>query len=435
MTFDELLRAPALWKEVAVAFHDYRDEEWDELDLIERIRYDIQDNYGLEERLRCAIDKKVVSRLSCPPAITSSELARIAVDQLAGLSLEFAADSGDEDVKTSRPEVMAAKQRFCALARAQIVDDLPGEPDFHFGQWQVEAGRSDSDISSLWSSENFTLNGELLENSDKFPVFCKTDGFVVRRLKGYLVGSCSESAMVRATNKLKPIFESAAKTARLSALKSGTADERQYGGFWRNSGPPLDYFIHGDGAKLFRTCVDSVLTSTRFKGNDVRLSLRDAANSLIRSDSQTDPAMALSLSFASIESLVCFEKEKIVEQITSYVPTLLQPAGFGRGHKGEVLKELYGLRSATVHRGGAEVSNDAKEIVRRVASGVLLAVVRWYDFQSRYEHATSREELRRELHHASRDGKEVAQIELDMSELLPDDVGQEFDPFDLGKLI
>lgn len=119
------------------------------------------------------------------------------------------------------------------------------------------------------------------------------------------------------------------------------------------------------------------------KKDTIERRLRNAIRLLIESDHQDAPAIQLSLCFAGIEALVCTKKEGIVDQLARNVATLLQPQSDERRTAISRVKKLYDLRSKVLHGTQVDVEMNAVLDARRLAGGVLMAVVEWRLFAQR----------------------------------------------------
>jgi hypothetical protein len=130
------------------------------------------------------------------------------------------------------------------------------------------------------------------------------------------------------------------------------------------------------------------------------------------------------LSFAAIEALLCEGSGDKTPTISSYVPALFQPNPFGRTRKGDVLRKYYGFRSKQVHGSSVEVSQASAELVRRIAAGVVRQIISWRDYRMKCGHPADWKEFASELKQASGDGTKVVGVDVDLSELLPEEVEQ-----------
>ena len=117
----------------------------------------------------------------------------------------------------------------------------------------------------------------------------------------------------------------------------------------------------------------------------------------------------------------------MIDQIARRIPALLCPEGLGRREKGSVLKALYDDRSKAVHGERTEVSANTLKLVRRVASGIVRAMVRWQAAQIRDNKQTNLRRLAEDIDTAADDGISVAKVGIDLSNILPDTKVQKYE--------
>jgi uncharacterized protein YwbE len=92
-----------------------------------------------------------------------------------------------------------------------------------------------------------------------------------------------------------------------------------------------------------------------------------------------------------------------------------------RARKGKVLGKLYDMRSNVMHGTKVEASQKASEAVRKIAAGVVRAVVCWRTNQEKAGGRTDWKELMDELVVASRKNQEVVGVP-NLGELLPETI-------------
>jgi hypothetical protein len=351
----------------------------------------------------------VLDRLPRPSIVTADELADYAINQLAGVDLRPAAKKDAAALQNEHPDIWMARERFLSFIGCATRAEIEGSYEIEFGGgidlgcWSNTGELPDSvDFDGLWEAPGFELIGRGKKS------------FTGYLGEAWFIATCSHQAMKQAENEFKPIIESIAKTVRYSAA---TREEER-----------LTYLTDGEGGSIFRMCLSAYagnLRSTTLK-DDVIECLGNAVRCLSEADNQGSNELALSQCFAAVESMICQGHEDKSKQISGFVPTLLQPAGLGRTAKGVVLKKLYDWRSKVVHGAVVNVNQSSREWVRRIASGMIRALVRWRAFQERMEKETTHKRLIDDLRSAAGDGKEVVQIGVDLSMLLPDDACQRF---------
>jgi hypothetical protein len=143
---------------------------------------------------------------------------------------------------------------------------------------------------------------------------------------------------------------------------------------------------------------------------------------LLEADNQSSPSIALLQIFAAIEALICNKSSQKTDTIASFVPTLLKPNSLGRREKGDILGKFYDVRSKVVHGNPVAVTAETRDAARRLAAGVVRAVIRWRAFQVKMNEPTTHKRFLDDLRFASGDGKEVVQVDMDLSDLLPESV-------------
>ena len=132
---------------------------------------------------------------------------------------------------------------------------------------------------------------------------------------------------------------------------------------------------------------------------------------------------AFAQTFASIEALICKRREfNKAEKIETFLPALLQRDSWRRADKGEVLRAMYRIRNKIAHGTPTTVELETLNTARRLVAGLIRAVVRWRRFQIRASDETTWERFLRDIFYAQRNGKDVTQVEIDLSEFLPDNL-------------
>jgi hypothetical protein len=473
--FRELLRNKQLWGRIAGAFAKHVPNGWENLNAAERILaargfYVVDDEYQyvedeLFDALAPVFQKYIVDEIGELAPITAADLASIAIAQLTGLSWKRHVEVdtpplADEPIPSTSEKLMSVVSdmiaelppesrseffgsgiiRFGAFARLEIRIPRRGTKRFSMGEWvpektdhdgnefedslEEEQDCDDEDPRGLWVSHtDLSLDAEIVEQSFD----------ITLELKGYLYGGCSERAMPTIEDRIGPIIESVAKTARLSAtmadkekgkepiLISILADVSPEEQSEENRRRPasISFLTKGAGGRVLRTCLDAYFYGAGHK-KDIMERLSVATRRLVEADGVSNSGITLSMSFAAIEALICEGTEDKTKLVSDYVPTLLQPNSQGRTQKGERLKKYYSLRSKLVHGSTVDVTSQDAEVVRCLAAGVIRAVIAWRERRTREGFDTSWREFLNELKHASGDGKKFEGGDDDLSELLPE---------------
>ena len=141
-------------------------------------------------------------------------------------------------------------------------------------------------------------------------------------------------------------------------------------------------------------------------------------------------AVAYLLTFAAIESLICYKDFGFGEtkQLKDWVPTLLQPVPSKRKNHRNAVEELYKIRCCIAH--GSQFSTSAEQLdsASNLASALLVGVCHWIDYCRQNKHLGAKFELNKEdkrrfvnfLNSSRNDGEVVCGIP-DLSALLPTD--------------
>jgi hypothetical protein len=135
------------------------------------------------------------------------------------------------------------------------------------------------------------------------------------------------------------------------------------------------------------TCIAAIWERPETAKDELLDRLRNAIVLISQADEIALEPIALSLTFAAIEALVCEEGEVPVnKQVKRHVATLLvQDPAKRKGKKGTeaVIDKLYDIRSKVLH--GSKIHwpevEELNEAGRSVASGVILAVAYWRENQ------------------------------------------------------
>jgi hypothetical protein len=184
----------------------------------------------------------------------------------------------------------------------------------------------------------------------------------------------------------------------------------------------VGFLIDGPGHLLMSTCLFAIWKRAETAADELLNRLRNAVVLLSQADKIALEPVALSLSFAAIEALVC-EKDEVptTKQFMRHVSTLLVQDTAGRKKKERIIRELYEIRSGVLH--GSKIdwphAGWINVQARTIASGVILAVICWRQNQSMSGGDTSWKELLDELNAASRKPGIVVGVP-DLSDLFPD---------------
>lgn len=116
------------------------------------------------------------------------------------------------------------------------------------------------------------------------------------------------------------------------------------------------------------------------KKDTINRRIRNAVSLLIESDAQNNKAISTSLSIAAIEALLGEKGAEISEKISTNIAVLLEPDLNKRTAAEKFFKDLYNLRSRTLHGESLEDEEKISEKARHLAAAVLDAVITLRDF-------------------------------------------------------
>jgi hypothetical protein len=438
----KFFRNDKFWAIVENTFVAYEPEGWNQLDAIDRILTrrgimsvedwnDYLTEFQPHDELRSKLSEiyeVIVEKLGHPIRITADELAGITIAQLAGLSWT----NPDE---SSRLE--DAKSRVEAFAIAECRMERVGEKRFSCGRFvPVLDGQFEESLAEfeIWSSpeQNLKLYAEAQSCNDIRDCYDVT---------AFLMGRFSTQALPIVEASLAPVVTSAVKTLTFAATVSdksqGQPTEMEKNLeilFALGDEPgeiiecryspdrfflPLSYLTKADGQRMIQAMISAYFHADQSGSDSLMERLRNAVLLLAHADQLAAEPLALSTIFAAIEALVCEEHLPVTQQIKKHVTTLLIPDAASRKSRESLIGKLYKIRCGVMHGSRIEGSSEASKSVRRIAAGVIRAVVCWRENQRRVGGITTWKELMDELNAASRKPDIVVGVP-DLTELIPD---------------
>lgn len=398
-----LLNDEELWNVLRSVAHEKRGDECC-FDAGRHIFYDQR----ILSAFQCFIDR----HLDYPSHITAKELAELAYQQLSGVPFDI-----DFEGSVSQYAV----RRFCALASADCLDDaedgaeLQGERSFDLGKWCAGTTEGDTiEIAGYAECGSFFLDLFVSPTpSTGSGASLDYDYSVVSRANGF----CSPGALVHAESWFSELVPSIAKSVHCAAavnelcatkakevLDALTFEEdasetrNNVEEYPTESGlytPPISLLLAEDayGRTMFEDCLRAVAESHKSNCDVFTRRLSNAVTLLSVADNSDSIAVSFALCFSAIESLVCEHPDRVLHfrsnsaegrqrtettvQIKKYVPALLMPRDVGRGKRGAILYDLYQLRCNILHGTCLNVPEHALSDLRRIAAGVIRAVVQW----------------------------------------------------------
>jgi hypothetical protein len=395
---ETLLAQPGLRQSLAQAFSKNLDddEHVDDLDL-----------FRLPDKTRCGIREviqlEVIDKLPKPVPITAEELSEFVIAQLVGIPVaEFMSDMAAN----------AAFHRFQNIALIAIERENISHV-FSIGEdWMISDANAVECVDwpfELWSSES----GFQLLASVRPPSY----GYV--EVHASLHGKCTARAFAHAETELTSVLPSIVRTVQLSATSADyaklvSAEEQRW------IGTPVEFMFVGAGLRVLTASLHAYFGDPIIHDEVFIKRIRNAIELLKHAD-QLDAPLAIAVTFAALEALVCEKRKDTTEQITEHIPTLLVRDTAKRKSRSRLLGKLYQIRCDVMH--GDEVHGDLQkfEVVRRIAAGVLRAVLEWQDGVIKSGHADKAtfKELMDEVFAAKRKPAEVVNTP-DLSELIPE---------------
>jgi hypothetical protein len=243
--------------------------------------------------------------------------------------------------------------------------------------------------------------------SEHFLLDAQWTGDDLGQAEGILHGNMTPRALAATRAQLSDICNSAATTVRF-ATSTG------------NETPSFSRLVDAHGKIVVAFFIDSFLRPSKGKMSQMERSCHNAVHLLIEADKTTNDAVSMSLSVAAVEALLC-DGTAIAEQFSQRAAVLLETNRHQRSIATERLKKLYNERSRTLHGDGMESTNSTRQTARRLASGVIAAVVQWQDHRRKTGDAAERQSFVSELKEVTMSGQSVVGIDPRLSSCLPKD--------------
>jgi hypothetical protein len=180
-------------------------------------------------------------------------------------------------------------------------------------------------------------------------------------------------------------------------------------------------FLAEDGGRVISACLTASCQRPATGEDELLERLHNAVVLLAQADKVAFDPVALSLSFAAIEALVCEEELPVTRQIKKHVSTLLVQSAEDRKLKERTLDKLYRIRCDVLHGRKVNALPGAFETVRTIAAAVIRAVACWRAHHLRVPGPPTWKELMDELNAASRKPGIVVGVP-DLAELIPNKV-------------
>lgn len=234
---------------------------------------------------------------------------------------------------------------------------------------------------SIWCVGNTAIEEELVGQEDD--IFAIWPRLIFFRVQGH----CTSRALEQFQEEV-----GAALRTVLKSVESLSDDER--GGFYPRK--PVQLWIEehviksGDddgywdliNPRIIRPLLDAYFGNVGKKDTFNRR-IRNALHLLVESDRQAHDAVALSLSVAAIEALLCRKGSDLTSQISENAAVLLEPDSHFRDDATNFVRNLYDIRSRTLHGDLVADVRIHRLYARQLAAAVFLAILQRREYQSR----------------------------------------------------
>lgn len=329
--------------------------------------------YGKKENIYAAFDKYVMSKLSLPNRISIDEI----VDTFFAMARE--PDLADEALQeiyrafVNYIDSTFLRHRFEILSICRTREDdeyfeaFCKGVSFGFAKARGEeiSDRVIQDLieqTELWSKSGITIRINGLGS--------KISGY--RDITVSIEALMSTKAWEQLHEELARILQS---TIRSMTLLFSIDNSR----LWTKI-PIMNLSLLKEHKHFIKSCLE-----TYYKNPDKKDSLnkriRNAICLLVEADLQSNHAIALALSIGAIEALLGEKGTEVVEKISRNTAAILEPDPSKRDKAEKFIKDLYDLRSRTLHGEMVEGEEQAFQNARHLAAGVLTAVISRRDFR------------------------------------------------------
>lgn len=303
-------------------------------------------------------------------------------------------------------EITTGTIRFLAHLQNRLSLAIAGEPeigdkDIPLGTW-INGDEDSPGVSCvLWKSDTGV---ELCVDDELRP-----HPWGLNKYTGSVWGQVTRRALEVAEEQLSHLAPSIAESVRLvsAPYEPDNPKHKVLKEFFRNT-PVIDELVSDDGQWLFSACCNAAFQNTDHEKSDsLDRRLQNAVLLLADADKQSNPTIGLSLCFSAIEALVCEKRDGIVSELATRVAALLLPNPIERHDAFERIKKLYNVRSEYLHGAKLEHEEENWRKVRRLAAGVLTAVLQWRRHVEMMGDSPERRTFLRELDVASHGGQRM----------------------------
>lgn len=180
----------------------------------------------------------------------------------------------------------------------------------------------------------------------------------------------------------------------------------------------LAYFYSAVGRRLFRTSFELQISESTLCQEDVRYSILNALKLLQLESQLKESGLALALSFAAAEAILCEQEHGPTASLKNFGSTLLQPDNAKRKLAAQRIGRLYELRNDVMHGRNLNVGTDKRLLAKRFAAGVVRNAINYLDHCQKMGENIAKRDFLTELTICQRKGQEMIGVE-NLEDLLP----------------
>ena len=330
---------------------------------------------GHEEGMRAYVRKpfsELIQVLDCPQVCTIDDL-------LNAFDSQFAIHPDPGEVDFNRFASQMIEQVRCPRRS----DPIPVETGF-FHPWdQTEPIRIWTGASGI----SVYISGSLPLASQRHA----TLAFHPQRMLFFKVeGRCTSNALKSASDEIADILRSVIRSFRMlvQAEQCECTDESTILAVMDDPDSQFPAVVcdHGElfgDFALLPTCLDLCFSAHGAKKKTMHMRVRNAIRLLVESDKQTHEAVGLALVMASLEALICNQKDGIADRLARNVACIVEPIPKFREEAMKVVKQMYNTRSDVLHGEKLEATNEYRRKARLLVAGVLKSVLDYTRFWER----------------------------------------------------
>jgi len=225
----------------------------------------------------------------------------------------------------------------------------------------------------VWSKNGIAIKWLYGGFVDFYHIYCiQGKDYVRRTIYAGLSGVISETAYEKLHKEISRLLPSIIVT--ISSIAS-----EEWPDVFQTELPCIKDGLSENQQKLLTHCLDSYYSSSG-KKQDFERRIQNAIRLLMESDAQTNDAVGLALAIAAVEALLAKKGPELATSLADYVARLLELDLKQRGNAKEFVKNLYDIRSRTLHGERLDGEEASRRDGRRLAAAVLAAIVERRDF-------------------------------------------------------